>query len=313
MRLHESSVSHVRPYVWYSDILNCLKSPQQSYFAKPFHPFPHNRLRHLQLYLIILCLIIAFTHQLLLSAESDPLVKGHTPVHRFNSLQSAAVLFLFLLLSVFLFLSDSPSSLLPLLPDLFFALDSALFFLQYSVSSTAATVRTSDLQANCDTISAQISALISLLCLILACQPRRFVADVGLGAAFCLQGLWFLQTGLSLYVEAFIPERCHELLDVVSGLWLWLTDFFEISGFGVGVAVGVDGCDQLWVSNLEIGVDFVNKEDADLLILTGWVSNLEIGVDFVNKEDADLLILTGVRWVQISGFKIMGSISGLGF
>ncbi|KAL0002795.1 hypothetical protein SO802_016576 [Lithocarpus litseifolius] len=157
---------------------NYLKSPQQSYFAKPFHPFPHNRLRHLQL-----------------CAESDPLVKGHTPVHRFTSLQSTAVLFLFLLLS------DSPSSLLPLPLDLFFALGSAVFFLQYSVSSTAATVQTSDLQANCDTISARISALVSLLCLILASQPRLFVADVGLGAAFCLQGLWVLQTGLSLYVE----------------------------------------------------------------------------------------------------------------
>ncbi|XP_050270586.1 uncharacterized protein LOC126714469 [Quercus robur] len=197
---------------------NYLKSPQPSYFAKPFHPFPHNRLRHLQLYLLILCLIIAFAHQLLLSAESDPLVKGHTPVHRFTSLQSAAVLFLFLLLSVSLLLSDSPTSLLPLPPDLFFALGSAVFFLQYSVSSTAATVQTSDLQANCDTISARISALISLLCLILACQPRLFVADVGLGAAFCLQGLWVLQTGLSLYVEAFIPEGCHGLLDVVSGV-----------------------------------------------------------------------------------------------
>ncbi|KAL0005780.1 hypothetical protein SO802_013341 [Lithocarpus litseifolius] len=141
---------------------NYLKSPQQSYFAKPFHPFPHNRLRHLQLYLVILCLIIAFAHQLLLSAESDPLIKGHTPVHRFTSLQSAAVLFLFLLLS------DSPSSLLPLPPDFFFALGSAVFFLQYFVSSTAATVQTSDLQANCDTISARISALVSLLCLILA-------------------------------------------------------------------------------------------------------------------------------------------------
>ena len=31
--------------------------------------------------------------------------------------------------------------------------------------------------------------------------------------------------------------------------------------------------------------------------LDQWVSNLEIGVDFVNKEDADLLILIGVRWV----------------
>jgi len=30
-----------------------------------------------------------------------------------------------------------------------------------------------------------------------------------------------------------------------------------------------------------------------------WVSNLEIGVDFVNKEDAGLLILMGVYWVKI--------------
>uniref|UniRef100_A0A803NA69 Uncharacterized protein n=1 Tax=Chenopodium quinoa TaxID=63459 RepID=A0A803NA69_CHEQI len=45
-----------------------------------------------------------------------------------------------------------------------------------------------------------------------------FVFDVGLAASVCLQGLWALQTGLSLYVEAFIPEGCHRLLDVVSGV-----------------------------------------------------------------------------------------------
>lgn len=39
-----------------------------------------------------------------------------------------------------------------------------------------------------------------------------------MGASLCLQGLWVLQTGLSLYVEAFIPEGCHKLLDVVSGV-----------------------------------------------------------------------------------------------
>ena len=33
-----------------------------------------------------------------------------------------------------------------------------------------------------------------------------------------------------------------------------------------------------------------------------WVSNLEIGVDFVNKEDASLLILVGVCWVKISEY-----------
>ena len=44
-----------------------------------------------------------------------------------------------------------------------------------------------------------------------------------------------------------------------------------------------------------------------------WVSNLEIGVDFVNKEDADRLILVGVCWVQISwlAYLFLGLIVGV--
>ncbi|XP_065868158.1 uncharacterized protein [Euphorbia lathyris] len=201
-----------------STTFNYLKSPQ-SYTAKPYHPLPlsSSRFRHLQLHLLILCLLIAFAHQTLISSDSDPLIKGRTPVHRFTSLQSAALLLLFFILSLALLLSES-TSLLPLPSDLFFALASALFFLQYSVSSGAASVQTSDLQAKCDSVSAQISVLTALLCLTLAFQPRMFIADMGLGGAICLQGLWVLQTGLSLYVEAFIPEGCHRLLDVVSGV-----------------------------------------------------------------------------------------------
>ncbi|KAJ7976328.1 putative Transmembrane protein [Quillaja saponaria] len=206
---------------------NYLKSPH-TYSAKPFHPFPPSssyssssgnggRLRHLQLYMLIICLLIAMTHHLIISADADPLLKGRTPVHRFDSLQSAAVIFLFFIVSLCLLLSDS-SSLLPFPSDLFFALGSALFFLQYTVTYSAASVQTSDLQAKCDSVSARISVLSSLLCLILACQPRLFVADIGLAAAVCLQGLWVLQTGLSLYVEAFIPDGCHRLLDVVNGV-----------------------------------------------------------------------------------------------
>ena len=33
-----------------------------------------------------------------------------------------------------------------------------------------------------------------------------------------------------------------------------------------------------------------------------WVSNPKIGVDLVNKEDAELLIFVGVCWVQIYGY-----------
>ncbi|GAB2284031.1 hypothetical protein Dimus_018513 [Dionaea muscipula] len=198
-----------------------LKSPRD-YIAKPFHPLPaafsaHFPLRLLPLYLTGASLLLAFVHQILVSADADPLLKGHTPVHLFTSLQSAGVLFLFLILSLLLLLSES-SSLLLFPSDLFFALASAFFYLSYAVSSAQAAVQTSGLQAKCDSLSARISALSSLLSLILAINPRLFIADVGLAASVCLQGLWALQTGLSLYVEAFIPEGCHRLLDVVSGV-----------------------------------------------------------------------------------------------
>ncbi|KAK1568596.1 hypothetical protein Q3G72_026368 [Acer saccharum] len=201
---------------------NHLKSPQ-TYSAKPYHPFPNNNnnqhrlLKHLQLYLLILCLLVSFAHQTIVSSDADPLLKGSTPVHRFSSLQSALLSFLFLFLSLSVLLSET-TSLLPFPSDLFFAFASALFFLQYSVSSTSASVQTSDLQAKCDTISSRVSAISSLLCLALACNPKLFVADVALGGSLCLQGLWELQTGLTLYVEAFIPEGCHKLLVVVKGV-----------------------------------------------------------------------------------------------
>lgn len=212
-------------YHIFSTTRNHLKSPRD-YFAKPYHPlsfFSSNsnsnssRLRHIPLYLVVLWLLIALIHQIIISSDSDPLLKGRTPVHLFTSLQSAGVLFLFLFLSISLLISES-TPLLPLPPDLFFGLASALFYLHYSVSHSSASVQTSDLQAKCDSVSSRISALSSLSCLALSCLPRLFVADVCLGASLCLQGLWALQTGLSLHVDAFIPEGCHKLLDVVSGI-----------------------------------------------------------------------------------------------
>ncbi|KAL4578160.1 hypothetical protein LXL04_014279 [Taraxacum kok-saghyz] len=198
---------------------NQLRSPRD-YVTKPYHQFTwHNQqiTRYLQLYLIILCLLIAFIHQTVISLDSDPLVKGRSPVHHFISLQSAGVVFLFLILSLTLLISET-TSLLPFPPDLFYGTASALFFLQYSVSSSSSSLQMSDLEAKCDSVSALVSAISAALCIILACNPRLFVADVGLGASICLQGLWSLQTGLSLYVDAFIPDGCHKLLDVVSGV-----------------------------------------------------------------------------------------------
>ncbi|KAI3916948.1 hypothetical protein MKW98_014409 [Papaver atlanticum] len=178
---------------------NNLKSSPRDYMIKPYHPFPSSsspssssNLKYLQLYLLIVSLLISCIHQTVNSLSPDPLLKGSTPVHRFTSLQNSAVLFLFLILIVSILISES-TSLLPFPNDLFFAFAAGVFFLQYSVSSSSASVQVSDLQAKCDAVSATISGFMSL-------------------------GLWALQTGLTLYVEGFIPEGCHRLLDVVSGV-----------------------------------------------------------------------------------------------
>ncbi|XP_077212337.1 plant viral-response family protein (DUF716) [Tasmannia lanceolata] len=195
-----------------------IKSPQ-TYLAKPYHPFPFPfpRFRHLPLYLILLSLLLSIFHQTLLSSLSDPLIKGRTPVHHFSSLQSASVLFLFFLLTLALLISES-TPLFPIPSDLIFTIASAAFALHFFVASASSSVQTSSLQAKCESIAALISASSSLLTLTLAYNPKLYVADLALGASICLKGLWVLQTGLSLYVEAFIPEGCHRLLDVVSGV-----------------------------------------------------------------------------------------------
>lgn len=199
-------------------IKNYLKSPPH-YSAKPYHSpsSSSSYKKYTQLYLILIFLSISFIHQTLISTDTDLLLKGSTPVHKFISLQYAAVILLFIVLSLSILVSDS-TQLLPFSNDLFFGLSSGIFFLEYYVSSSAAEFQISDLQAHCDSVSGRISALSSFLCFLLACFPKLFVADVALCASLILQGFWAMQTGLTLYVDAFVPQGCHKLLDVVSGV-----------------------------------------------------------------------------------------------
>ncbi|CAA6664149.1 unnamed protein product [Spirodela intermedia] len=176
-----------------------LKSQQhRDYAARPYHPLPlpphgHHVLRHLPIYLVLLALVLAALNQVLIasSAAPDPLLRGRTPVHRLAALQSTVIILLFLSL---LPLSSSPTPLSCVLrsPD--------------------------DLPAKCDAVASTVAAASSALCLSLAVFPRLFVAELALAASVSLQGLWSLQTGLSLYAEAFIPEGCHRLIDVAAGI-----------------------------------------------------------------------------------------------
>ncbi|KAL9241833.1 hypothetical protein vseg_015897 [Gypsophila vaccaria] len=193
-----------------STIHHHLKSPT-TFSAKPHHPLPlphhlhlHHHLRHLPLHLTSAALLLSSLHHLLSVTTPDPLL----PSHPFSSAASAAVSLLFFLLSL---------TSLHLPHDLLFSAASAAFFL-LSSSSAAPTGATPSLYSHLLSTSSTISLLSSILALSLAVSPRLFIADVALSATVILQGLWALQTGLTLHVDAFVPEGCHRLLDVVAGV-----------------------------------------------------------------------------------------------
>ncbi|KAM1249253.1 hypothetical protein ACFX15_031375 [Malus domestica] len=124
---------------------NHLKSPK-SYVAKSYYPFPlsssssnlnhhpHHRLRYLQLYAIIACLLVAVVHQTLTLFDANPLFKGCTLIHQFMSLQSVALFFFFLVLTLALLLSECAPSVFLLPSNLVFGLIAAFFYLQSLVS-----------------------------------------------------------------------------------------------------------------------------------------------------------------------------------
>ncbi|XP_020581425.1 uncharacterized protein LOC110025337 [Phalaenopsis equestris] len=171
------------------------------YIARPYYPLflsshLHHIFRHLPLYLAFLSLLVSIAHHAFLSTVA---------ANRFSSLQTAASLLLFLFIAISLFLP------LSLPPDLIFLLSAVAFALLSSISSA---YQPSDLQSKCDSISSVISAASAAFSLALAVCPRLFLAELALAVSVSLQGLWSLQTLLSLYVGGFIPEGCHRLLEV---------------------------------------------------------------------------------------------------
>ncbi|WOL12880.1 hypothetical protein Cni_G21648 [Canna indica] len=174
--------------------------------ARPYYPLAlpahrHHLLHHLPLYLALLSLLATIAaHVLLSTGEARP------PALRLAFLESAAALLFFALLSVSIFLLPLPSDVLFLLAALSFALLSA------SSAHSAAAYQQSELQSKCDATSSLVSAASGAAAFVLAISPRLFIAELALASSIALQGLWSLQSGVSLYVDAFIPEGCHRLL-----------------------------------------------------------------------------------------------------
>ncbi|XP_078441540.1 plant viral-response family protein (DUF716) [Wolffia australiana] len=167
----------------------------RDYAAQPFHPLPGAR--RLPLLLAMAALALAALRQAAAAAAAPP-----SSAARLAAAQSIVVLLLFFLLALSLVLR-------PLPPDLSFLFAALAFALR----STRLALASDDLPALCDRISSAVAASSSALCLALVVFPRSFALELAMAASVALQGLWSLQTGLSLYADAFIPEGCHRQLE----------------------------------------------------------------------------------------------------
>lgn len=190
-----------------------LKSPRE-YTAKLWHPLSSRCCKHLELYLQLVGILLAISYNLAISSDFNPLIKGTTPVHRLLSLQSVAVLCVFLIVVLAVFASESNGGCrLPIPGEALILMAASGFGLQWAMLRAGASL-TSDIEGKCESLLGATAALCCASAIVLALRPKAFVADVALSSALCLQGLWFLQTGLSLHVESFVPQGCHRLLDV---------------------------------------------------------------------------------------------------
>ena len=126
---------------------------------------------------------------------------------------------------------------------------------------------------------------------------QRSGVDLGLWVV----GLWVLLIG----VWGFVADWCTDLWRICGFVRFVDLGLWRIGTLIYGRFVGYDSKGWVWENGgiwrtVEIGgfpswIWFC-------VLMDLWVSNLEIGVDFVNKEDAGLLILVGVCWVKISEY-----------
>ncbi|GLJ46164.1 hypothetical protein SUGI_0972470 [Cryptomeria japonica] len=192
-----------------------LKNPN-NYSAKLWYPIL-SKFKTLELYLQLAGILLAIFYYLVISADFDLMIKGSTPVYRFLTLQTAAVLCIFLILVVVVLIHESTPFLAGIPPGIFFLTAALGFGLQWAVLERGSSL-TSTVEGKCEELLGKVAGFCCGCSILLAFQPKLFVAELGLNSGLVLQGLWFFQSGLSVYVRGFIPEGCERLLDVPRGV-----------------------------------------------------------------------------------------------
>lgn len=200
-----------------SGSINYLRFPRE-YCARAWQPLPFvaGRLRSLELYIILVAIPFAIFYELGISTGFRPLEDGVIPLYRVATFQHSIVLTMFWVFA-FLVLVSETTQFLPLPVEIPFVLVGMSFLMEFIVIFEEA-AQNSGLEGKLYICLVFIVGISAVCAFLLAWNPRAFFVDFLFSMALLLQGTWLFQIAFSLYVEKFIPEGCHRLLDLPGGV-----------------------------------------------------------------------------------------------
>ncbi|CAM6016466.1 unnamed protein product [Sphagnum balticum] len=192
-----------------------VKSPRD-YSARAWYPVScgswlPSRLKHSELYMMLLFIPLAIFYELGISTHFQPLLVdgGAIPGSSILGFEHVTTLFMFWLFALLVLLNETTIAL-PLPAESSFLFASLAFTLEW-MSINHETVENAGLEKQCKSLLAFIVAICAFSSGMLAMRPKAFLVDMVLCMGLILQGTWRFQMALSLFVEGFIPLGCRSM------------------------------------------------------------------------------------------------------
>ncbi|KAJ4827976.1 hypothetical protein Tsubulata_009509 [Turnera subulata] len=183
-----------------------LKNP--SLFRSKIWYLSDPRWKNLDLYFLAVALPLASLTQILIFLSFS----SH-PTYRFSFLHQSLVLSLYWVLAILFLLRDC-LNVLAIADNFLFMFAGIVFFLEdMAIGKGVSGLIGGVVYGLCG----DLTVVCGCCCLYLAVKPRAFFAEFFLSCGLVLKGTWFLQAGLSLYMDAFSFKGCKKLVVTPQG------------------------------------------------------------------------------------------------
>lgn len=171
--------------------------------------------RFLELYIIIFAALFDIAIELVYSPHFKPLADGQIPANHLNNFEHAAMLFMFLIYGLVALIAES-TDVLPLPDGFLHILVCVCFSLEYLLFTFHSTTHMG-LEGHFHSLLLKTGAVVVIGLLVEAWKPNAFLPAMVRSVAIIFHGLWFIQTGATLYLDPLIPLGCIGIHNVPHG------------------------------------------------------------------------------------------------